>query len=67
MRDHCSLGAQIRKPRFQDFPSDVAGDLACIAVAFADEQIGAGGDWQQCIGPFGVAGIGKDLLIVREP
>ena len=45
----------------------MAGDLAGIGVALADEQVGLARDRQQRVGPFGVAGIGEDFLAVREP
>ena len=37
-----------------------------VAVAFADEQVGAVGDGDERVGPFGVAGIGQHLAVVDK-
>ena len=55
------------QPALEDLPAHVPGDPAVIAVALADEEIGAVGDRDQRLGPFGIAGIGEQRLAVGKP
>ena len=66
VRHHDPPCAQIGQPRLENFPAEVARHLAGIAVALDDEEVGAVGDREQGLDPFGVAGIGEQRLAVGE-
>ena len=58
--------AQVRQPRLEHVPGDMAGQFAGIGEAFDHKEIGASGDGDERVHPLGVAGIGEAFVAVGE-
>jgi len=64
--EHDPPRAQVRQPRLEHVPGDMAGQFAGIGEAFDHKEIGAGGDGDERVHPLGVAGIGEAFVAVGE-